>query len=91
MDDAGAGDRSTKQKAHIARFEALRDREKIEEERELVLQALPSRLGGKTIEVENLGKSYDGRTLFSGFTYRFLKTDRIGGLSGPTAAGKRLF
>ena len=83
----GARARSTKQKAHIQRFEALRDREKIEEEREIELQALPSRLGGKTIEVENISKSFDGRCLFQGFTYRFLKTDRIG-IIGPNGCGK---
>ena len=47
----GARARSTKQKAHIQRFEALRDREKIAEERNVLLESLPSRMGNKTIEV----------------------------------------
>ncbi len=83
----GARARSTKQKAHIQRFEALAAREKIQEERQVQLQALPSRLGGKTIEAEGIGKCYDGRWLFRGFTYRFLKTDRIG-IIGPNGCGK---
>ena len=83
----GARARSTKQKAHIQRFEALRDRDKIVEERQLKMQSIASRLGGKTIECYDIGKSYNGRELFSGFTYNFGKTDRIG-IIGPNGCGK---
>ena len=83
----GARARSTKQKAHIQRFEALRDRDKIIEERNVELSSLASRLGSKTIILEDLAKAYDGRTLFSGFSYRFLKNDRIG-IIGPNGCGK---
>ena len=41
----GARARSTKQKAHIQRFEALRDRERPEEERQIELGSLPTRMG----------------------------------------------
>ena len=83
----GARARSTKQKAHIARFEALRDREKIREERQIALNSLPSRLGGKTIEMTDTAKRYGDRTLFHDFTYTFNKTDRIG-IIGPNGCGK---
>ena len=83
----GARARSTKQKAHIQRFEALRDREKIAEERNVIIESLPSRMGNKTIEVRGLGKSYDGKCLFHDFTYTFLKNDRIG-IIGPNGCGK---
>ncbi len=83
----GARARSTKQKAHIQRFEALRDREKIVEERNVELNSLASRLGGKTIEVNGITKRYDGRTLFADFSYIFLKTDRIG-IIGGNGCGK---
>ncbi len=83
----GARARSTKQKAHIQRFEALRDRDKIVEERELKMQSIASRLGGKTIECYGIGKGYNGRTLFSDYTYNFGKTDRIG-IIGPNGCGK---
>ncbi len=83
----GARARSTKQKAHIARFEALRDREKIVEDREVELKSLPSRLGGRIVDLEGISKSIGGRTLFSDFTYHFLKTDRIG-IIGPNGCGK---
>ncbi|MEE3420556.1 MAG: ABC-F family ATP-binding cassette domain-containing protein [Lachnospiraceae bacterium] len=83
----GARARSTKQKAHIQRFEALRDRDKIVEDRNVELNSLASRLGGKTIEVNGISKSYGDRTLFSDFSYIFLKTDRIG-IIGPNGCGK---
>lgn len=94
----GARARSTKQKAHIQRFEALKNRDKIVEERQLVLNSLPSRLGRKTIELNNIAaavKENDpqnpqqeiDRVLFRDFTYNFLKTDRIG-IIGPNGCGK---
>ncbi len=83
----GARARSTKQKAHIARFEALRDRERIQEERQVEIESLPSRIGGKTIELEQIGKHYGDRVLFHDFTYHFRKTDRIG-IVGPNGCGK---
>ena len=83
----GARARSTKQKAHIKRFEALRDREKIAEERNVLLESLPSRMGNKTIEVQHLAKSYGDKCLFRDFSYTFLKNDRIG-IIGPNGCGK---
>ena len=83
----GARARSTKQKAHIRRFEALRDREKIVEERNVLIESIPSRMGNKTIEVRGLGKSYGNKRLFRDFTYTFLKNDRIG-IIGPNGCGK---
>ncbi|MGN0361647.1 MAG: ABC-F family ATP-binding cassette domain-containing protein [Bilifractor sp.] len=83
----GARARSTKQKAHIQRFEALRDREKIVEERQVTLNSLPSRLGGKTISLHHICKGYDGRELIHDFSYNFNKTDRIG-IIGANGCGK---
>ncbi len=83
----GARARSTKQKAHIRRFEALRDREKIAEDRQVELASLPSRLGNTVIEIEGIGKSYGNRRLFGDFSYLFGKTDRIG-IIGPNGCGK---
>ena len=83
----GARARSTKQKAHIQRFEALRDREKIVEDRKVYLESLPSRLGKQIISAENVSAGYDGQIFVRDFTYRFLKTDRIG-IIGPNGCGK---
>ena len=86
----GARARSTKQKAHIARFEALRDRERPEEERQVQLSSLPSRMGNKTIILDNISKKYDGKVLFHDFSYTFNKLDRIG-IIGPNGCGKSTF
>lgn len=83
----GARARSTKQKAHIQRFEALRDREKLIEERQAVISSMASRLGRTTIELNNVSKSYGDKTLFRDFSYIFLKSDRIG-IIGPNGCGK---
>ncbi len=86
----GARARSTKQKAHIQRFEELRDRQKPEEERFVELSSLPSRMGNKTIILENISKSYEGKKLFKDFSYTFNKLDRIG-IIGPNGCGKSTF
>lgn len=83
----GARARSTKQKAHIQRFEALRDRERPVEETELSMASVSSRLGGTTIELDRVSGGYGGKALFRDFTYIFLKNDRIG-IIGPNGCGK---
>ena len=83
----GARARSTKQKAHIQRFEELRDRKVIEEDKNVEVNALSSRLGKKTIEIEHVSKSYDGKKLIDDFSYILLKGDRIG-IVGPNGCGK---
>lgn len=57
------------------------------EERQVQLGSLPSRLGNTVIEIENISKGYEGTLLFSGFSYLFGKTDRIG-IIGPNGCGK---
>lgn len=83
----GARARSTKQKAHIQRYEALASEEKIKIDGQVELEALSSRLGKKTIELKNISKSYGDRRIINDFTYTFLKTDRVG-ILGPNGCGK---
>lgn len=83
----GARARSTKQKAHIQRFENLRDRQKPVEEESMELSSVSSRLGKKTIEIENVSKSFGDRKLFGNFSYIFLRNDRIG-IVGGNGCGK---
>ena len=83
----GARARSTKQKAHIQRFEALRDRERPVTEKSVEIGSAVTRLGGKTIEVEGLSKRFGEKVLFKDFSYIFLKDDRIG-ILGPNGCGK---
>lgn len=83
----GARARSTKQKAHIERFEQLRDREKPKEAASVEMNSVASRLGKKTIELHEVSKSYGERVLFRDFTYILLKNDRIG-IIGKNGCGK---
>jgi ATP-binding cassette subfamily F protein uup len=83
----GARARSTKQKAHIERFEELRDRKVIETDGKVEINALSARMGKKTIEINNISKAYDGKNLFSNFTYILLPGDRVG-IIGPNGCGK---
>lgn len=83
----GARARSTKQKAHIERFEQLRDREKPKEAASVEMNSVASRLGKKTIELNEISKSYGDKVLFRDFTYILLKNDRIG-IIGKNGCGK---
>ena len=83
----GARARSTKQKGHIQRYEALRDQKGPEADKEVELDSVYSRLGRTTVEVNDLCKAYGDKVLIKDFTYIFLKNDRIG-IIGPNGSGK---
>ncbi len=83
----GARARSTKQKAHIARYEALRDTTAPVRDSTVEMTSVSSRLGRTTVELENITKSYGSRTLIRDFSYIFLRNDRIG-IIGPNGCGK---
>ena len=83
----GARARSTKQKAHIQRYEALRDQEGIKEVQKLEMSSLSSRLGRTTIEINNVSKAYGDIVCVKDFTYILLKGDRIG-FVGKNGCGK---
>lgn len=83
----GARARSTKQKAHIQRYEALRDEDKVKLDSDVEISAISSRLGKKTIVIDNITKAYGSRTLIKNFTYTFKRDDRIG-ILGPNGCGK---
>lgn len=83
----GARARSTKQKAHIQRFEELRDRKVMEADQSVEMSSISTRLGKKTIELVNISKQYVGKELIEDFSYIFLPGDRIG-IIGPNGCGK---
>ena len=83
----GARARSTKQKAHIQRYEELRDREAPVQDSKLELSSISTRLGKTTVELEHICKSYGERKLIDDFNYIFLKGDRVG-IIGPNGCGK---
>ena len=83
----GARARSTKQKAHIQRYESLRDQKGPELDQSMELESISSRLGRTTVELDHLCKAYGDKTLIKDFTYIFLKNDRVG-IIGPNGSGK---
>lgn len=83
----GARARSTKQKAHIQRYEALRNRKGPAQDSRLELSSISSRLGRTTIELKNISKAYDSIECVRDFSYIFLKNDRIG-FVGKNGCGK---
>ncbi|WP_124065747.1 ribosomal protection-like ABC-F family protein [Clostridium sp. E02] len=83
----GARARSTKQKAHIERYETLRDQKGLETDQAVELDSIESRLGRTTVELEGISKAYGDKVLMKDFTYILLKNDRIG-IIGPNGGGK---
>ena len=83
----GARARSTKQKAHIQRYETLRDQEGIKIDQTVELDSVSSRLGRTTVEVNDITKAFGEKVLMKDFSYVFLKNDRIG-IIGPNGSGK---
>lgn len=83
----GARARSTKQKAHIQRFEELRDREAPVFDSTVEIGSVASRLGKTTIELTNLHKAYGDNLLIDDFTYIFSRDDRVGFI-GKNGSGK---
>ena len=74
----GARARGTKSKDRIERFEALKNREQMPVAEKVQLQSVASRLGRKTIEIENISKSIDGKPLITDFSYIISRDARIG-------------
>ncbi len=83
----GARARSTKQKAHIQRYEELRDREAPVTDGKVEMSSVYTRMGRTTVELLDICKAYGDKVLIRDFTYRFLKNDRIGFI-GPNGCGK---
>ncbi len=83
----GAQARSTKQKARIERFERLQEQKGPAAEGNVEILAGASRLGKKTIEIENISKSFSNEFVIKDFSYNFLRDDRIG-IIGPNGSGK---
>ena len=79
--------RSTKQKARIDRISEMRETEFKQTQGKVEISTASRRIGKKVIEVNNIAKSFDNRTLFKDFTYEFSPEDRVG-IIGENGAGK---
>jgi ATP-binding cassette subfamily F protein uup len=83
----GAKARTRKSKARLDRAESLISQPKETTRAALDISVSSSRIGKKILELRDLNKSYDGRTLINNFTYTVKPGDRIG-IIGPNGAGK---
>jgi len=83
----GCKARTTKSKERIQRYEALLDQDAPETDDTVQLAAASSRLGRKIIELHDVSKAFDDRSIISGFSYNLLRSDRIG-IVGRNGAGK---
>jgi len=84
---AGVQARTTKSKDRLQRFEKLNKIKDVELDNKVEMIHTMSRLGGKTIELVNISKSFGSKRLFDNFSYMFKKHDRIG-ILGDNGAGK---
>ena len=83
----GCRARTTKSKDRIERYENLLNQDAPETDDTVQLAAASSRLGRKIIELHDVTKIYDGRTIIGNFSYNLLRHDRIG-IVGHNGAGK---
>lgn len=87
----GCQARSTKQQARIDRFEDMKQasrQARAKFDKSLMdMSSVARRLGRKTIELNNISKSFDGHTYIDDFSYIFLRDDRIG-IIGSNGCGK---
>ena len=83
----GAQARSTKQKARIDRFEALKLQSPKQAAGKLDVSVSSTRLGKKILEAEHVEKNLGGRALIRDFSYIAVPEDRVG-IVGPNGSGK---
>ncbi|MFD2327702.1 ABC-F family ATP-binding cassette domain-containing protein [Cohnella sp. GCM10020058] len=83
----GAQARSTKQKARIDRYEALKANAPKASAGRLDISIASSRLGRKIVELDEVSKRYGDRTLIDGFSYTAVPEDRVG-IVGRNGTGK---
>ena len=79
--------RGTKSKERLARFEKLSAREIPTAGEKLNLNSVTTRLGKKTIEINNISKSFGGKQLIRDFEHIILRDARIG-IIGKNGCGK---
>ena len=83
----GCKARTTKSKDRIERYHDLLNQDAPENDDTVQLSAASSRLGRKIIELHNVRKSFDNKTIIENFSYNLLRSDRIG-IVGRNGAGK---
>tara|TARA_Y100001968_G_scaffold56079_2_gene47262 strand:+ start:1554 stop:3422 length:1869 start_codon:yes stop_codon:yes gene_type:complete len=83
--------RTTKSKSRIDDFHEIKDRaSKRRKDHEVQLEINMERLGSKMVELHNISKSFENKTLFENFDYNFQKGERAG-IIGKNGTGKSTF
>lgn len=83
----GAKARSTKQKARIERFEDMSAKKGPQRDENVQMNSLSQRMGKKTIELNNISKSFGDKKVIDDFSYIFLKNKHVG-FVGKNGCGK---
>jgi ATP-binding cassette subfamily F protein uup len=83
----GAKARTTKQKARIQRFEELTNQEGPAVKQNVDISIGGSRLGKKVLELKEVTKRFEDKTVLDRFSYIVKPGDRIG-IIGPNGGGK---
>ncbi len=83
----GAKARTRKSKARLDSAASLMAQPKDAARAELDISVASSRMGKKILELHDITKAFDGRTIIEGFNYILKRNDRIG-IIGPNGAGK---
>lgn len=83
----GAKARTTKQKARIDRFEALKADAPKQAGGKMDVSVASTRLGRKIVEIEEVTKRFGDRTLIRDFSYIAVPEDRVG-IVGRNGSGK---
>jgi ATP-binding cassette subfamily F protein uup len=80
--------RTTKSKARIDSFHDIKKvAHSKKTEKEAKLEVASGRIGKKILEIKNISKSFDEKTLIKDFTYTFKRGDKIG-IVGENGCGK---
>lgn len=86
----GAKARETKSKERMEKFRELKEHEFYQKDAEIITDNISSRLGSKTIILENVSFEVEDKVLLKDFSYNFQKFDRIG-ILGRNGVGKTTF
>jgi ATP-binding cassette subfamily F protein uup len=80
--------RGTKAKARIDHFEELKESlASSYQEKQVLIDVAPARLGKKILELENISLSYGENCIVNNWNYKFRKNEKVG-ICGPNGSGK---
>ncbi|WP_299782036.1 ABC-F family ATP-binding cassette domain-containing protein [uncultured Formosa sp.] len=83
--------RTTKSKSRIDDFHDIKQRaSKRRKDHQVELELNMERLGNKIVELHNVKKAFDDKTILNGFTYNFQRGERVG-IIGKNGTGKTTF